>query len=106
MREYTLFKIKPGKRQVWLDWCAELMSSAKEEASITLKEEQLLRELCIVFGEGDESFVVYHHIPEVGKEKLPANLSRELNVKHFQVFDECLIPWKPRVLGYDINAPA
>ena len=38
MTTYMLTKIKPGRRQKWLDWCEEL-NRQKEVALITLKEE-------------------------------------------------------------------
>ena len=99
-----LCKLKPGKRQVWLDWCNEIMTRYKDEAALSLVEEDLLREMCVVFGEGDNSFVVYRHQTLPGKVKKPFNPKRELNQEHFKKFHECLEKVDPQVLGYDIEA--
>jgi hypothetical protein len=104
MKNYTLYKLKPGKRQVWLDWCNKLMTIYKDESEDTLLEEDLVNEMCLIFGEDDESFVLYKHEPFPGKVKKPAVMERELNKKHFELFAECLVPMKPRVMGYDIRA--
>lgn len=102
MTTYTLFKIKNGKRQKWLDWCHEL-EQRHEEVIVTLKEENLLRERCLLFGEGYNSYLLYMHTPANEDGKQPANLDKEINVKHFQIYDECLekIPFSE--VGYDIS---
>ncbi|MCC7356990.1 hypothetical protein IT408_00580 [Candidatus Uhrbacteria bacterium] len=101
---YMLCKIKPGKRQVWLDWCKEMMEKHYTEASETLVEEDLVRERNFIFGEGDDSYVLYLHTPVEGKVKKPFNPTRELNQEHFRKFHECLEKVKPCVPGYDVSA--
>ena len=92
-------KIKPGKRQAWLDWCAEL-EKQKTLALQTLTEEQLVQETCLVF----EDYVLYMHKPQVGKEKLPANQGREINRIHFEKFHECLeVVGRNPETGYDFS---
>jgi len=104
MDKYRLFKIKQGKRQVWLDWCTELMTIHKDEASWTLVEEDLVNEMCLIFGEKDDSYVVYRWRTLTGKEKKPANMNIDLNKKHFDKFHECLDQIKPAVDGYNIDS--
>ena len=98
-----LCRIKLGKRQEWLDWCSLLMTVYLEEARETLGEENLINEMCLVFGAGDDSFVVYRHETQSGKKK-PANMERELNKKHFDKFHECLEIIDPCVEGYSVLA--
>lgn len=104
MGKYMLLKIKPGKRDLWLGWCDELMTMHKVESLITLEEECLIQERCLIFGEGDNSYVVYKHLSEIGKNKKTADMSRDLNVKHFKMFHECLEKVKGgMIVGYDFN---
>lgn len=102
MVKYMLCKINPHKRNVWLDWCNVLMTVSRDEATETLVEEDLLREMCLIFGQGDDSYVLYRHESLPDKEKKPANMGRALNRKHFEVFRECLTPIDPQTVGYDI----
>ena len=103
MVNYKLYKIRPGKRQVWLDWCNHLTTIHRDEAIETLAEENLLHEMCLVFGEGD-GFVLYRQETLSGRDRRLANMDRELNRKHFEVFDECLIPIRPLTEGYDLKS--
>ena len=100
----SLWRIKPGKRAVWEAWCREVMSEHYAEAAETLREEQLLREWCKIYTDGNTDYLVYLHVPEPGKEKLPAT-DRALNRKHFEKFTECLEEMTPLGDGYDISAP-
>ena len=105
MQKIILWKIKPGKRQVWEDWCTYVVDKRHDEAALSLTEEDLVREHNHIFGEGDESYVVFIHQALPGKKKKPANLDRELNRTHFAKIKECLEEVTPGVLGYDIKAP-
>lgn len=104
MTKYTLFKLKEGKKQVWLDWCLEL-NAQKEEALETLEEENLIQEKCVVY----DNYVFYKHTTVEGKEKLPFNPNNPLNLKHDATMRECLE--KVMILnmsgkelpGYDFN---
>lgn len=88
--EYRLYKIKPGKKNVWLDWCEEVMKHHVAEAIITLREEDLVHESCLIFSNDDDSYVLYKHEPLQGQKKKKANFDRQLNKKHFEKFYECL----------------
>lgn len=87
------------------------MTTHRDEALVTLVEEDLVQEQCELLGEGDESYVLYKHVTVKGKEKKKAT-DRELNHKHFQTMNECLkrvdtspldVPHSPRVVGYDLR---
>ncbi len=86
MTKYSLFKIKEGKKQVWLDWCFKLQNEYAEEARETLKEENLTQEKCLVYDE----YVFYKHTTLDGKEKLPFNPTVQLNLEHDAKMKECL----------------
>lgn len=103
MIKYALCKIKKGKRQVWIDWCKELMER-KDEATQTIIEEQLIRERCIIFGQGDDSYVFYEHQTVEGKEKLPFNPLKEINITHDKKLKECLEFISKGGDGYDLIA--
>lgn len=103
MENYRLYKVKPGKRQQWLDWCNKLSTVHHDEAASTLVEEDLVNEMCVLFGVGDDSYLLYRHTPLAGKTKKSAVMERELNKEHFKNYFECLELVKGRVLGYDIT---
>lgn len=95
-----LCKIKEGKRQVWLDWSKRLHEH-KEEALVTLQEEDLIRESCLVF---NDDYVVYIHETEGDKVKKPFNPDRGLNRLHDAKFKECLeIVARVKDEGYDFR---
>ncbi len=50
------FKIKPGKKQEWINWCAEL-KERKDEVVQTLRNEDVISEACFL-SEKDQ-FVYY-----------------------------------------------
>jgi len=102
MTKCKIFRIKKGKRKIWENWCEEIMSR-KEEAMETLREENLIQEKCIIFGTEDNSYVFYRHETVPGKEKLPMNLSREMNIKHKKIMEECLEEVEDKITGYDIE---
>ena len=102
MIKTSLWKVKEGKREEWLNWCKEIMAQY-DEAAETLREEQLIREQCALFDVGDESYLVYLHQPEEEKEKLPANLEKPINQKHFKKMGECLERCTNRTEGYDVS---
>ena len=97
-----LLKVKKGKRAVWEAWC-KVLNDRKGEALETLKEEDLVQERCLLFGEGDESYVLYMHKAVEGKIKLPSRKEREMNRVHFEKFHECLERIPKEVVGYDFS---
>jgi len=81
-----LFKIKEGKLDQWLKWGELLITTYKEEAIETLKEERITYEGFCVFEIGGE----YYTLAMIEGEAKPANMERELNRKHIEVKKECL----------------
>lgn len=101
MTKYTLWKIKPSKRAAWEEWCKLVMTIHKKEAIETIIEEDLMRESCFIIG---DEYVLYVHDTVKGKEKKPANMSRELNKKHFEVLHDCLERVSNvALIGYDLK---
>lgn len=88
MLKFTLWKIRQGKKEQWLEWCNEL-NERRKEALETLVEENLIREQCVVF---DDYVFYYHESYDGGKQ--PMNLDKEINRKHAKMMKDCL--WKPR----------
>lgn len=99
-----ILKIKRGKRKTWVNWCKSVMTKHYAEATETMDEEDLLKEQCIVFDFGKESYLLYIHTTKKGKKKKPANLERALNRKHFKKFHECLKVMKRTEDGYLLEA--
>lgn len=96
MKKYALFKIKEGKKELWTNWCNELMNR-KDEVLLTLQEENLISERYIIL---DDYVFGEYEIAE-GKEKLPMNKERELNKKHYEIFHECLEWTSDAEAGYE-----
>ena len=62
------FKIKEGKKQLWLDWCEEL-KRRKNEVIETLKNETVISEACFLSENGEE---VYYFVETEDMEKAQA----------------------------------
>jgi hypothetical protein len=86
MNKAVLFKIKPGKREQWEKWCLELSTTLKNDALATLHEEKLVQELAISFSINNEDFLLGY----AEGENLPANIEKEINMKHKKMKEECL----------------
>lgn len=80
-----LYKIKPGKKEQWLDWCREL-SQHETAAVLTIKEEGLSFESCRMFGD----YVIFE-LHEKGEQK-SSNKEYLLNQTHIKNLQECLEP--------------
>ncbi|OGZ63870.1 MAG: hypothetical protein A3A98_01110 [Candidatus Staskawiczbacteria bacterium RIFCSPLOWO2_01_FULL_40_39] len=100
MKKYIFWKIKPGKKQTWINWCNEIIQHQNEVIE-TMKEENLIHERCVIF----EDYVFYEHETVEGKEKKPMNPNREINQKHQRILNECLehIEGNIGVIGYDLK---
>jgi hypothetical protein len=100
MKKYSIWKIRKGKKKLWIAWCNEIMQR-KEEALSTLREEYLIYERCVIF----QDFVVYEHQPVEGKIKQPMNLKKAINKKHSQMVTECLarLANEPVIVGYELQ---
>jgi hypothetical protein len=90
MKRYMLCKIKPGKTQVWLDWCNEINSNYRDEGLRSIMEENLILEKCTILHTQEDDYVIYEHETRGEDTKKPANMEKEMNVLHFQKFHECL----------------
>lgn len=86
MKKAILFRIKEGKRDGWYTWCRELSSNLREEAILTLKEEQVLQELTLAFSIEDSDYVIGY----MDGDCLPANMERDINQRHKEMRAECL----------------
>ena len=58
-------KFKPGKKQIWLDWCEQLKKRA-DEVIETLKNEGTLSEACFISQDGES---IYYFIEMEDLEK-------------------------------------
>lgn len=90
MTTYLYLKLKSQTRKLWETWCSFVMEHHQQEALTTLREEQLLREANFIFGDDNDSYVVYVHETEPGEEKLPWNKEHSLNWLHYHIFHTCL----------------
>ncbi|OGZ43841.1 MAG: hypothetical protein A3J55_00180 [Candidatus Ryanbacteria bacterium RIFCSPHIGHO2_02_FULL_45_17b] len=106
--KYTIWKIKSGKLEVWKAWCHELMTTRYEEALITISEENLVHEKCVIFEKEGENYVIYTHGTVEGKAKKKANMDHAVNKKHFKIMKECLeyvydTGWFAPLNGYELE---
>ena len=97
MKTY-LFKIKEGKLEVWKAWCNLLMTTHKEEAIETLKEEGLTYESSLIFSIDGK----YYTLAMIEGEEKPTNMERELNQKHRAMKKECLEGIETLEIGYEL----
>lgn len=82
----NIFKIKKEKLDVWKKWCQLLNSDLKMEAIETLIEEKVSYEAFAIFKIKEEFYTIGFGEGEF----LPANLNKEINIKHQAVKKECL----------------
>lgn len=90
-----LFKIKEGKQAQWENWCKTLSTDKKLEAMETLKQEQVKREIFLVF----PNYTV--GIME-GENILPSDPNGLLNQEHKRQMSECLEAISKGTVGYDL----
>lgn len=86
MEKAVLYKVEPGQWNTWKEWCTEINTTLREEAILTLEEEQVLHELALGFSLGDDQYVIGF----MQGECLPANTAHEINQKHRNMREQCL----------------
>ncbi len=86
MTKAVLFKVNDGQWEYWKEWCTELSTSLRSEAMLTLEEEKLVQELTLSFNLGDSIYVIGY----MDGDSLPVNMSRDINIKHKAMKDQCL----------------
>ena len=92
---YKLFKVKKGKRDMFIAWTEELQRR-NSEVITTLKYENVAMETMYIFSVSNEWFVIGMQVL-VGKHR-KADMTVELNKRHFEVLTECLVPYNGAVL--------
>lgn len=92
---YKLFKVRPDKLSILQNWAEELK---KREAEVlaTLEYENVSMETMYLFSVGDEWFVM--GMQDIVGEHRKADMTVELNQRHFAVLKECLEPHEGAVL--------
>lgn len=86
MEKAVLLKVKDGQWENWKAWCAELGTSLRAEAVLTLEEERVIQELTLGFNVDDKHYIVGF----MDGECLPANMNREINKRHKEMKHQCL----------------
>ncbi len=82
-----LFRVRPNKLNVWLEWVTEL-NNRKDEVVITLREENSTREFATLFTIDGQSYI--YMAMDFAGEPVVTNLERELNQTHRAKLSECL----------------
>lgn len=82
----TVFRVKDGKLGQWVDWCLQLRQERRDEALLTLEEEETTDELCAVAWIEGKAYVFGFACGRL----LPANMSRAINREHQRNKQECL----------------
>lgn len=100
MNKAYLFKIKENKKSLWYSWCQELDTILREDAIETLVEEKVSHELVLGFTIANQDYSVGY----MNGECLPANMSKEINIKHKKMKEECLERVSEVEILYDIKA--
>ncbi|MFO0704403.1 MAG: DUF6176 family protein [Candidatus Andersenbacteria bacterium] len=94
----SLFKIKKGKLEAWLNWCKLLHTTYRKDAIRTLSEEGLTHEGFGIFKLNEEHYTIGFSVGE----NLPANMNKEINQKHRAMKKECLEKIGPVELNYEL----
>lgn len=82
----AILKVKSGHLEQWRSWCDELETSLYAEALNTLKEEQVFQEAAFLFELSGE----YYVFGFIDGECLQPDMTKEINIKHKRMKDECL----------------
>lgn len=82
----AILKVKSGQVGQWRAWCEELKTSLISEALETLKDEQVFQEASFLFEINGEFYVLGF----MDGECLPADMTKEINIKHKKKKEECL----------------
>jgi hypothetical protein len=86
MEKAALFRVKTGQWSIWKQWCAELATTLRKEVTLTLQEEQVLQELVIGFDIDGTHYIIGF----MEGDCLPANMNREVNLRHKEMKEQCL----------------
>lgn len=94
-----LFKLKKGKEQDLLDWGRELSGPLKDEAIITLQEENCTRESSYMFKVGDDYYLIGH----MEGENLQKPSDRKINQRHRHILEDCIEEEVDLTIVYDLK---
>lgn len=61
-QQLYIFTFKPGKKQVWLDWCAEL-TKRRDEVELSMQRENCFEEACFLVGDYVVGAAAWDDIP-------------------------------------------
>lgn len=93
MKKAVLFKIKEGKKDVWMSWTNRLQTEFREDAIDTLKEEHLLQETFVAFSLNGEDYTL-GFVESSDDEVTNSNKEKEINQLHTKFKKECLEPMR------------
>ena len=82
----AIFRVKQGRFDQWRAWCNELQTSLREDALDSLRQEQVYQEAAFLFEIKGEHYVLGF----MDGESLPGDMTKEVNIKHKQMKEECL----------------
>ena len=82
-----IFKLHQDKIEVFRNWAKQVNGELREEAILSLQEENCTREIFQLFKINDIYYAVAHM---EGDNIIPANVEREINKKHHEVLRECI----------------
>lgn len=87
MMRFNIYKVKAGKLDTLRAWAAEL-EVRRGEALETMKHERVIYETFVIFKAGEDWYAV--GAQEFYEERRAADMSVELNRRHFAILEECL----------------
>lgn len=96
-----IFKLKKDKVEKFKEWTHLLNTTLRDEAMLSLKEENCSREL-IQFFEIQGEFYIATHIE--GEDIVPSNKEREINKRHIEIMKECIEEKIATETLYDIKS--
>lgn len=96
----AIFRVKQDRLDQWRAWCNELETSFHEDALDSLKQEQIFQEAAFLFEIKGEFYVLGF----MDGECLPADMTKEVNIKHKQAKEECLERVSDITVLYNLQA--
>lgn len=99
MKKLGLIEIEPSSIENWKAWGAELMGDSYSEALETLREEGMNQEHTFLLEIDGKSFLGFFSEGN----KLPTNLSREINKNHKELLEKSSVRRIEGVLLYSLR---
>lgn len=102
--KFVLYKVNNDKVEEWENWCSTLHTIRRKEAIDTLEEEDVLLESFFNFQINNEWYALGCSLTYENQDPKPSNKSKEINILHAKVKNDCLKLIDKGTSGYSLYA--